>query len=825
MLSRWLSRFAAVPVLCGALSCSSEAPVEMPLPPDSILILVEVVGTLPQMTALQVRASLNAQSDMAGLSITQNTSRFAVKLPNVPENYGALKVDAFSLDSDQCQLASGQVTETLVMGKTYYELKLTLSQQAQRRCQLLVQATGSGNITSDPAGIDCGGAGKICAYDFPFGTRVTLKSPSAPNSYPVWGRGCSTTMQTVPSGFTGLPGAGSPSCSLTLNKGGTTVPVSFVPRLCSSAGVCQYNPLPTVSTTLYKTWGSGAKDAWAVGTSGTLLHYDGAAWASVLSGSTNTLTEIHGTSASDAWAAGNSGTVLHYDGRQWMPATLPSTTYSVSALFSFGANDTWAGTYGAIWRWNGMTWTNTGTGLPTETVYALWGASSSDLWAVLSNGLWRWDGTSWKRDMSAAIQSKSLRFLRGFAANNLWAASSTEVFRFDGTNWIAVPADNGTTLSGIQGIGTSPGPDVWFPATTGRLLRHAGTTDCASMNKCWTMTAVADFASNNFTSLYAASANEAHVVGSGSGTLASYDGQTWIRSESVGGTLTSPYLYTGFGLATTSPTPSFISIGPNNMAMHYDGTSFTTTNPVAPSNIQSIHGLAANDLWAVSTSSNGTVLHWNGSRWDVSSTGTTNVLYGVFVANSPRYIYVVGSSGYISRSTDGTTWTTQTTGISNGLYAIHGTGSSTFFASGTNGVLLRSYNGTTWTNVNNPMTYPTSPTSGDAFYSVYYSGGKAWVVGGNTSAYYFDDFSPKWQRVTVPMSVPSYVYLYGVGGFGSSRIFAAGENGTILQWDGSTAWNLVPSVTPGTTLRGIFAPNATDTWFFGTSGTILRQKL
>lgn len=824
MLSRWFSRFAAVPLLCGALSCNSEAPVEMPSPPDSILILVEVVGTLPQMSALQVRASLNSQSDMAGLSITQNTSRFAVKLPNVPDNYGALKIDAFSLDSDQCQLASGQVTETLVMGKTYYELKLTLSQQAQRRCQLLVQATGSGNVTSEPAGIDCGGTGKICAYDFPFGTKITLKGPSAPTSYPVWGRGCSTTMQTVATGFSALPGAGSLSCSLTLNKGGTTVPVSFVPRLCSSAGVCQYNPLPTLSSTLYKAWGSGAQDAWAVGNSGTLLHYDGVAWTAVASGTPNALTEIHGTSATDAWAAGTIGTVLHYDGKQWMPATLPVTTYSVSSLFSFGANDTWAGTFGAVWRWNGTAWTNTSAGLPSETVYALWGTSSSDLWAALTNGVWRWDGTSWKRDMSAVIQGKSIRSLRGFAANNLWAATSNEVFRFDGTNWTAVPADNGITLSGIQGIGFSPGPEVWFPATTGRVLRHAGTADCASQMKCWTQTALADFASNNFSGLYAASANQAHLVGSGVGTLVSYDGQSWTRSESVGGVLTGPYLYAGFGLPTTSPTPSFISVGPSNLAVHYDGSSFATTNPVAPTTIQAIHGLAANDLWAVS-GSNGTVLHWDGTRWEVSTTGSGSALYGVYVANSPRYIYVVGSNGYIARSTDGTTWTPQTTGVTNLLFAIHGVSGSTLFATGSNGALLRSYNGTSWTNVNNVMTYPTSPTSGDTFYSVYYSSGRAWVVGSNTAAYYFEDFGGRWQRVAVPASVPSYVYLYGVSGFGSTRIFAVGESGTILQYDGGTAWNLVPSGTTSVTLRSVFAPNATDTWFFGSSGAILRQKL
>jgi hypothetical protein len=822
MLSRWFARFAAVPALCGALSCSNEMPVDVP-PPDSILILVEVVGTLPQMTALQVRASLNSQSDMAGLSITQNTSRFAVKLPNVAENYGALKIDAFSLDSDQCQLASGQVTETLVMGKTYYELKLTLSQQAQRRCQLLVQATGNGNITSDPTGIDCGGTGKVCAYDFPFGTKVTLKSTSAATSYPVWGKSCSTASQPVATGFMALPGAGSPSCSLTLNKGGTTVPVTFAQRQCSSANVCVYNPLPSLSTLLYRTWGASGKDIWAVGTSGTLLHYDGAAWMPVSSGTTVTLTEVHGSGAKDVWVGGVSGTVLRYDGTTWTPATLPVTTYNTSAIYSFGPTDAWAGTVGTVWRWDGTKWSGVGTGLPMETITALWGTSSSDVWAALSNGIWRWDGSSWKRDMSAAIQGKPIRYLRGFAAGNLWAASTTEVFRFDGTNWTAMPADNSVTLSGIQGIGYTSGPDPWFVATSGRLFRHAATADCAAAMKCWTATTLTDFTGNSFYGLYAPSASEAHLVGSGVGTLLGYDGQTWTRSESVGGVLTSPFLLTGFGLATSSATPSFITAGPNNLAMHYDGTSFVTSNPVAPTSIQALHGLAANDLWAVS-SSNGTVLHWTGSRWDVSNTGTTNALYGVYVANSPRYIYVVGAGGYIARSADGTTWTQQTTGVTATLYAIHGQSGNTFFVGGTGGTLLRSYNGTSWTNVNNTAMYPTSPGTGDSYYGVYYSGGRAYVVGSNTAAYYFDDFGSRWQRITVPPTVSPFTYLYGVSGVGSTRVFAVGDGGTLLQYDGVTTFNPVASGTTST-LRSIFAPNTTDTWFFGSSGTILRQKL
>lgn len=822
MLSRWFSRSAAVVMLCGALSCS-EAP--MGAPPDSILILVEVVGTLPQMTALQVRATLNNQSDLEGLSITQNTSRFAVKLPNQPASYGALKIDAFSLDSDQCQLASGQVTETLVDSKTYYELKLNLSQQPQRRCQLLVQPSGTGSITSDPAGIDCGGAGKVCAYDFPFGTKVTLRSAATTTSYPVWGRGCSTTMPTLPTGLVALPGAGSPSCSLTLNKGGIAVPVTFVQRPCSTSGLCLYNPLPT-TLGLNRAWGSGAKDVWAVGNSGTILHHDGKLWSASASPTTVNLLDVHGSSASDVWAGGSAGTLLHYDGTAWSVSTLPATTASVNSVFSLGPREAWAGTLGLVYRWDGTAWAAVGTGLPGDTVSALWSASGSDVWAVLNNSLWRWDGTSWKRDMSAAIQGKFLRTIRGFAANNIWAATSSEVFRFDGTTWTAVPLDSGVTPTSLSTIGFSPGPEVFIGAGSGRIYRHAGTPDCAATQKCWTQWTVADFPSSTFTGVYAASATEVQAVSSSAGVLAFFDGQSWSRSEASGGLPGTSTLYSAFGLPPASnPSSSFLAVGAPTAALHFDGSTFASSNPVAPSSVYSIHGLAANDLWAVSTSA-GSVLHWDGSRWEVSSTGSSSALYGVYVTSSPRNIYVVGTSGYIARSADGNSWTSLNSGVTASLYTIHGSPSGILLAGGYTNVVLRSTDGlgATWTNINNPMTYPGGPSGAfDAIYGVFYHAytGRYWAVGSNGATYYWNG---AWTRVPLPAALPAFTTFYGVAGVPlSSTVWTVGTSGTVLKYEGA-AWTQVPSGVTNT-LYGIWAPSTTESWFVGTNSVILRQKL
>jgi hypothetical protein len=76
-------------------------------------------------------------------------------------------------------------------------------------------------------------------------------------------------------------------------------------------------PAPLGSATtqdLYGIYGTSATDAWAVGLSGVLLHWDGTAWtASQQSGiaTTQLLRAVWGSAANDYWAVGASGTLLH----------------------------------------------------------------------------------------------------------------------------------------------------------------------------------------------------------------------------------------------------------------------------------------------------------------------------------------------------------------------------------------------------------------------------------------------------------------------------------------------------------------------------------
>ena len=109
---------------------------------------------------------------------------------------------------------------------------------------------------------------------------------------------------------------------------------------CSAENWRWRNPLPQ-GNSLYSVWGSGTNNVWAVGASGTILHWDGSAWTSALSGTTNHLIGVWGSGASDVWAVADSGAILHWDGSAW--TSVPSgTTNFLRSVWGSGASDVWA---------------------------------------------------------------------------------------------------------------------------------------------------------------------------------------------------------------------------------------------------------------------------------------------------------------------------------------------------------------------------------------------------------------------------------------------------------------------------------------------------
>ena len=81
-------------------------------------------------------------------------------------------------------------------------------------------------------------------------------------------------------------------------------------KLCSSDAWCWENPLPQ-GNYLFGTWGTAPNNAWAVGAAGTILKWNGTAWAAQTSGTNNNLDAAWVVATNNVWTVGDTGTILH----------------------------------------------------------------------------------------------------------------------------------------------------------------------------------------------------------------------------------------------------------------------------------------------------------------------------------------------------------------------------------------------------------------------------------------------------------------------------------------------------------------------------------
>jgi hypothetical protein len=75
---------------------------------------------------------------------------------------------------------------------------------------------------------------------------------------------------------------------------------------------------------LFKVWGTGADNVYAVGSSGLLLHFDGTEWRQELAGTAEDLISLWGTGPDDIAVAGGraNGVLARWDGQTWTSQVL-----------------------------------------------------------------------------------------------------------------------------------------------------------------------------------------------------------------------------------------------------------------------------------------------------------------------------------------------------------------------------------------------------------------------------------------------------------------------------------------------------------------------
>ncbi len=175
--------------------------------------------------------------------------------------------------------------------------------------------------------------------------------------------------------------------------------------------------------------GASASDVWTVGADGGagpgVLHYDGAAWSKIDTGTTGDLWWVWESSPTSIWIVGEGGRVLHGDTSGFVEAVLDADV----------------------------------------TLFGIWGSSDSDVWAVggdINQGhdaavLFHFDGDAWTQaDLPATAAAKIAMYkLWGTASDDVWACGMGGVLiHFDGDAWTAV--DSGTDRDLFTVAGTGP---------------------------------------------------------------------------------------------------------------------------------------------------------------------------------------------------------------------------------------------------------------------------------------------------------------------------------------------------------------------------------
>ena len=339
-----------------------------------------------------------------------------------------------------------------------------------------------------------------------------------------------------------------------------------------------------------------ATDAWAVGNSARVLHWNGTTWAqATIPGlpAVVSLGAVQALSASDVWAVGEASSgqpfalskilIVHWDGTAWTRVPSPGPTsmgITLNSLSMDSATDGWAAgvglpragnnTTGLAMHWNGTSWQQV-TVLPAFNFTGVKSFSPTDATAVGDDktashtyrpAAFAWNGTSWV--LTAFLPTPSgvpashagVSSLSAPSATDMWAIgsyyttqrSNNLAWHWDGTRWtVMAPPSPGVPLigvSGLTGVAAFSPADVW-------AVGFAATKNCA-YNCIYQTVAV------------------------------HWNGTRWTRvaTPDPGGANQSSIL---FGMGATGPSDVW-AVGryytsaadvPHTLILHWDGTSWS----------------------------------------------------------------------------------------------------------------------------------------------------------------------------------------------------------------------------------------------------------
>jgi len=378
------------------------------------------------------------------------------------------------------------------------------------------------------------------------------------------------------------------------------LPIFLVCLLFSTPAQSQITEMdsPTESVDFSDVWGTSAHDVFAVGTDGTIVHYDGDQWTLMDTPTQHNLTSVWGTKSNNIYVVGDAGTILHYDGTAWSEME-SGTEENLNDIWGFSSDDVYVvGNNVNLLRYNGIGWSpmEIHTDLVLGNLYAVWGPSADSLYVVCYEEVEGWgvleyvnviyyDGTEWKPSYKHNQESYG---------GSLWGWSKevfctilfgwgTTFIHSNGSEWNRMLMEHpwgiitnynkvhGTSSSDIYVVGNvtsdaTPAPPGYpDPQLYWNLVCHYDGTE-------WTWLDYKSEDYYSFEGIWCSSPSEIFIVGSND-TIVFHDGAPVTTT-----TTTRPVI------TTTSSTTSSTTSAPATTS------TTTTTVPVQPCIIETIFG-------------------------------------------------------------------------------------------------------------------------------------------------------------------------------------------------------------------------------------------
>jgi hypothetical protein len=255
------------------------------------------------------------------------------------------------------------------------------------------------------------------------------------------------------------------------------------------------------------------------------------------------------------------------------------------------------------------------------------------------------------------------------------------------------------------------------------------------------------------------------------------------------------------------------AVGNAGTILQFDGTAWRDISGITDQTVYGIWWASKNEAFAVADK--GQILHFDGSGWGAMASGTTLRLRDIWGASSDC-MFAVGETGTILRF-DGNSWKKMTSPTSLTLQSVWGSSCTSVYAvggesgsGGTGSGTIIYYDGSQWTTQSGSAT----PRLQDIFGvdgSVYATGdtGTILVSNGNDG---------KWSS----MQSGAVDNLRGIWGMSGKNLYAVGDYGTALHYDGTT-WT---QESAGTTqdLFAVWGSMAGSIYAVGRSGVVLRYE-